>query len=72
MRGIRKGGVKKDYEESSLRTTPLEKLSSAPAGVAQRIECQPTNQRVASSIPSQSTCPGCGPGPQLGAHENTH
>ena len=36
----------------------------ALAGVAQWIECQPVNQRVTSSIPSQGTCLGCGPGPQ--------
>ena len=39
------------------------------AHVAQWIECWPANQRVASLIPSQGTCPGCGPGPQQGARE---
>ena len=34
----------------------------ALAGVAQWIECQPVNQRVACRIPSQGTCLGCGPG----------
>ena len=34
------------------------------AGVAQWIECQPVNQRVASWIPSQGTRLGCEPGPQ--------
>ena len=43
--------------------------SPALAGVAQWIECQPVNQRVAGSIPIQGTCPGCGPGPQWGACE---
>ena len=38
--------------------------SSALAGVAQWIERRPVNQRVASTIPSQGTCLGCGPGPQ--------
>ena len=33
-------------------------------GVAQWIECGLTNQRDASSIPSQGTCLGCRPGPQ--------
>ena len=33
------------------------------------IEHWPENQWVASSIPSQSTCLGCRPGPQQGAHE---
>ena len=37
---------------------------SALAGVAQWIECQLVNQRVAGSIPSQRTCLGCRPGPQ--------
>ena len=37
---------------------------SALAAVAQWIELWPANQRVASSIPSQSTCLGCRPGPQ--------
>ena len=42
----------------------LKVLNEALAGVAQWIECRPANQRVASSIPSQGTCLGCGPGPQ--------
>ena len=40
---------------------------SALADVAQWTECQPVNQRVADSIPSQGTCLGCRPGPQWGA-----
>ena len=36
----------------------------ALAGVAQWIECQPVNQRVTGSIPSQGTCLGCRPDPQ--------
>ena len=36
----------------------------APAGVVRWTECQPANQRVTGSIPSQGTCLGCGPGPQ--------
>ena len=39
-------------------------LFPALAGVAQWIECQPMNQRVTGSIPSQGTCLGCRPGPQ--------
>ena len=39
------------------------------AGVAQWIECQTANQRVAGSVPSQGTCLGWGPGPQQGARE---
>ena len=38
----------------------------ALAGVAQWTKCWPANQRVASLIPSQGTCLGCGPGPQWG------
>ena len=34
------------------------------AGVAQWIECRSSSQRVAGSIPSQSTCLGYRPGPQ--------
>ena len=41
-----------------------EEHPSALAGVAQWTEHRPLNQRVASSIPSQGTCLGCGPGPQ--------
>ena len=41
----------------------------ALAGVAQWVERWHVNQRVAGSIPSQGTCLGCGPGPQLGACE---
>ena len=36
----------------------------ALTGVAQWIECRPSNQRVTGSIPTQGTCLGCGPGPQ--------
>ena len=39
------------------------------AGVAKCVEHWPVNQTVTSSIPSQGTCLGCGPGPQLGAYE---
>ena len=47
----------------------LKKRLTALAGVAQWIEHQSVNQKVAGSIPSQGTCLGCGPGPQLGACE---
>ena len=39
------------------------------AGMSQWIKCQPVKQRVAGSIPSQGTCLGYRPGPQLGARE---
>ena len=47
----------------------IENIQIALAGVAQWIEHGPVNQRVAGSIPSQSTCLGCGPGPQFRVHE---
>ena len=45
------------------------KWSIALAGMVQWIKCQPVNQKVAGSIPSQGTCLGCGPGPQCGVRE---
>ena len=42
------------------------KMQRAVSDVAQWTECQPTNCEVASLNPSQGTCLGCGPGPQLG------
>ena len=42
----------------------IRKFALALAGVAQWIEHQPVNQKVAGSIPSQGTCVGCEPGPQ--------
>ena len=42
---------------------------STLAGVAQWIEHQPVNLKVAGSFPGRGTCPGCWPGPQLGACE---
>ena len=44
-------------------------MGSVLAGVAQWIELQPVNQKVTGSIPTQGTCFGCPPGPQLGACE---
>ena len=44
-------------------------INLALADVAQWIECQLANQKVVSSIPSQGTCLGCGPGPKLGVCE---
>ena len=41
------------------------KLFVALAAVAQWVGHQPAYQRVASSIPSQGTCLGCGPGSLL-------
>ena len=39
-------------------------IKCALAGVAQWVEHQPVNQKVAGSIPSQGTCLGGGPGLQ--------
>ena len=36
------------------------------AGVAQKIKCQPANQKVAGSISSQGTCLGFSPGSPVG------
>ena len=41
----------------------------ALSGVAQWIEHQPVNQRVAGLIPSQGMCLGCRSGSKLGACE---
>ena len=38
------------------------------AGVAQWTECQPAKQKITGLIPSQGTCLGCGPGPQMGMY----
>ena len=42
----------------------LKIVLTALADVAQWIEHQPVNQRVAGLIPSQGICLGCRPGPQ--------
>ena len=52
---------------SRLARANLRVLKLALAPVARWIECRPVNWEVASSIPSEGTCLGCGPGPQLGA-----
>ena len=49
---------------SPLKKRKKKNKKTALAGVAQWIECQPMNQRVAGSIPSQGKCLGCRPGPQ--------
>ena len=50
----------------SLSLPPSKTKQTALACVAQWMECQPVNQKVAGSIPGQGTCLGCGPGPRLG------
>ena len=58
-----------------MKTVPIiadfedKKKPSAMAGMVPWTECRPENQRVAGSIPSQGTCLGFRPGPQLGACE---
>ena len=47
----------------------FKKAISALAGVPEWIECQPVNQRVTSSIPSQDTCLGCSPGSHWGVRK---
>ena len=49
-----------------------EKLKFALAGVAQWIECQPENQMVAGSIPSQSTCLVASQVPIRGCERGNH
>ena len=48
------------YHTLTLRTRLI-----ALAYVGQYIECQPANQRVAGSIPSQGSCLSCRPGPPV-------
>ena len=50
--------LKSSYEMMFIKVIPL-----VLAGVAQWIERQPENKRVIGSIPSQSTCLVCRPGP---------
>ena len=57
------------YGEGAVTDRTCQKWFATLAGVAQWIQCQPENQRVAGSIPSQGTGLCCGPGPQLGACE---
>ena len=57
-----------DWVESGLDRKKPGK-NTALAGVAQWSECWPVSQRLTSSIPSQGTCLGSGPGPQQGLHK---
>ena len=52
-------------ETLNLKYYLKKKLYVSLAGAAQWIECQPANQKIAGSIPSQGTCLGGGPDPQL-------
>ena len=55
------------WDQAIRRVKCVKSGATLPAGVAQQIECLPAKQKVASSIPSQGACWGCGPGPQSGA-----
>ena len=53
------------FKEASLAIqVPQFTNTTSRPGVVQWIKCQPANQRVMGSIPSQGTVLGCGPGPQ--------
>ena len=60
-------GVTAEWIQGFLRWWKCSKI--ALTGVVQWVECHPENQKIASSIPSQNTCLGCRPGPQLEACE---
>ena len=45
---------------------PAFKAICALSGILQWVGSHPANQEVTGSIPSQGTCLGCGPSPQLG------
>ena len=55
-------GLSKVQNVNTMDYMAIKKKYTALAAVAQWTECQPANQRVACSSPSQSTCLGCGPG----------
>ena len=63
------GHVRVQWRSKLILAGGLRKLLQSLASVAQWIEHQPANQKVAGSIPSQGTCLGCRPGPQLRACE---
>ena len=58
--------------QSNLVSTFIEEKVTL-AGITQWMERGPANQRVPGLTPSQGTCLGCGPDPQLGMCERqTH
>ena len=63
LRGSSRGlnGNRKKYNKKGFL-----KKERALVGVAQWIEHQPANQKVAGLSPSQGTCLGCRPGPWWG------
>ena len=52
--------IEKSYEMTLGYAFWLINQENGPSWVVEWIECQPVNQSVASSIPSQGTCLGCG------------
>ena len=64
--GDRKKGVEfpDQFFLKTSCTTSYKTNAWALVSEAQWIECWCTNQKVTGLIPSQSTCLGCGPGPQ--------
>ena len=57
--------LKPCQEGNPWEKTRVKKKIVTLAGVAEWTECRPTNQSVTGLIPSQGTCLGCRPGPQL-------
>ena len=62
-------GMKQVRQKNEYSVICIKKSQCALAGVAQRTERRPANQRFVGSISSQGTCLGCRPGPQWGAWE---
>ena len=58
----------KKKKREKTETHSLKNKKSGPGWCTSVSWTQAGNQRVASSIPSQGTCLGCGPGPWLVAH----
>ena len=56
--------AKKKKKREKTETHSLKNKKSSPGWCTSVSWTQAGNQRVASSIPSQGTCLGCGPGPQ--------
>ena len=57
-------------KEGNIDSIDIKRIREALAGVAQWIECQPSNQ-VIGSVPGLGTCLGFRPGPQWGVGEVT-
>ena len=57
------------FEEQKKMTNSLKTGKRTLAGMVQWIESQPVNRKVASLIPGQGACLGCGPGPHWEVYE---